>query len=154
MAFHQDFWVVAGAATPITALANQVALGESPGLVWALFERRLSYKRRVLAAKRWELRRLQGLEQATEEPATEEPATEEPETDMGFLLPWLRAIPIISGANLIAQATVLLLALLSLSWNSNALPPAVAIVITFAGLLALFGTTWLEGNLRGAIAML
>ena len=62
--------------------------------------------------------------------------------------PALRVLALISGVNLVAQATVLLGALLSLSWDRNALPPTVATVITFAGLLALYGTSWLEGSLR------
>lgn len=110
MTFHDTFWLVAGTAAPVVALAAAVSLTEVNR------QQRRMIDDLVVA----------GL--ATYEP---EPKRSPPGTGIATYL-WLSQI-----VNVVAQAFLLAIALLSIDYQRNVVAALIAVVIPVAGVLVI-----------------
>jgi hypothetical protein len=106
MAFHESFWVVAGTAAPIIALANLVAIGDG----WGLSESFSPHYVKPQTEDQWKLVR-KGKRAAF----------------------WIYFIGL---CNLLVQSLIVFAALTSLEDGKNQLPTALAVSIETVGILA------------------
>jgi hypothetical protein len=165
VSYHETFWVVAGTAAPVIALAAVVTLPDS----WGAFKERLM-SRRIDAlldpmnaeSRELEKRLIAGMIDAGLSPPRDPKAeaAEREEKDREFqsqskkLYKSAFVNQLGSFANVVLQAGLLALSLAALTYGRDVAPPWVAIVLAVGGILLLAWTSIAVSSFREKVRSL
>jgi hypothetical protein len=142
--FHESFWILTGTAAPVIALASVVSLSDLAGQGFRLMDTRRGHpewwpSREWYQPTYWPRKELRELKPEFVRRPGVKYIDVETDRRLGLLVSfqWVQAV------NVCMQAALLSVALLSLAYQTNLVPPWIAVVAAVAGIMLLGVAGWI-----------
>jgi hypothetical protein len=146
--FHESFWILTGTAAPVVALASVVSLSDLAGQGFRLMDTRRRHpewwpSREWYQPTYWPHKYLYELKPEF----VRRPGVKYIDVDTDRRLSLLVSFQLAQAVNVCMQAALLSVALLSLAYQTNLVPPWIAVVAAVAGVMLLGVAGWI--TIRG-----